>query len=137
MKLRRTRSGRAGSDEGSILPLINVVFLLLIFFMVVGSLSAADPFAIQPPRSISGNAGDPRDIVLLVAVDGRLALDGAVIDPAALRQAIENRLATATVREVHVKADGASEAAAVVGIMETLRGAGTERIRLMTVSGTE
>ncbi len=137
MKLARIRAGRTGSDENSILPLINVVFLLLIFFMVVGSLSAADPFAIEPPRSTSGEAGDPRDIVLLVAADGRLALDGAEIDPAALRPAIEDRLGTASVREVHVKADGASEAAAVVGIMETLRAAGAERIRLMTVSGGE
>ena len=35
------RSGR--SEDDRILPLINVVFLLLIFFMLAGKLSASDP----------------------------------------------------------------------------------------------
>ena len=35
---------RPGEDE-RILPLINVVFLLLIFFMLAGRLAVSDPFA--------------------------------------------------------------------------------------------
>ena len=73
MKLARRRSG-SGNDDDRILPLINVVFLLLIFFMVVGSLSATDPFQISPPTSVNGDAGDPKDVVLLIGADGRPAL---------------------------------------------------------------
>ena len=132
MKLARRRSG-SGNDDDRILPLINVVFLLLIFFMVVGSLSATDPFQIAPPTSINGEAGDPRDIVLLIGADGRLALDGKVTEPAGLQAAVAERLAAAPDQEVHVKADGGAEAVAVVAIMETLRRAGAERVRLMTI----
>lgn len=132
MKLAR-RSAGGGNDDDRILPLINVVFLLLIFFMVVGSLAATDPFQIEPPRSLNGEVGDPRDVVLLIGADGRLALDGAVIEPAGLQVAVTAKLATAADREVHVKADGGADATAVVALLETLRRAGAERVRLMTI----
>lgn len=132
MKLAR-RTGGGGTDDDRILPLINVVFLLLIFFMVVGSLSATDPFQIAPPTSANGAAGDPKDIVLLIGADGRLALDGAPLELAGLPAAVGDRLAAAADKEVHVKADGGAEATAVVAVMETLRQAGAERVRLMTV----
>lgn len=132
MKLERRRSG-GGNDDDRILPLINVVFLLLIFFMVVGSLSATDPFQITPPTSVNGEAGDPKDVVLLIGPDGRLALDGVEMQAAGLQDAMAERLAEAPDREVHVKADGGAEAVAVVGVLETLRRAGAERVRMMTV----
>lgn len=133
MRVARRRNGGSGSDDDRILPLINIVFLLLIFFMVAGSLSAADPFRIEPLRSLGGEAGEPRNVVLLIGADGRLALDGVAIDSAELQQAVAARLRDLAHPMVHVKADGAAEAAAVVGVMETLRRAGVERIRLMTV----
>lgn len=133
MRLARPRTGGSGNDDDRILPLINVVFLLLIFFMVVGSLSASDPFPIEPLRSVNGEAGDPKDIVLLIGADGRLALDGEQIEPAGLSEAIARRLEAAPHPEVHMKADGGAEATAVVAVMETLRTAGIERVRLMTV----
>jgi len=134
MKLARPRAGRTGREDDRILPLINVVFLLLIFFMVVGSLSATDPFPVEPPRSINGEAGDPKDVVLLIGEDGRLALDGAEITGTELEAAVAGRLKSAPHPEVHVKADGGAEASAVIAVMETLRRAGAERVRLMTVS---
>ena len=44
---------RPRNDEERILPLVNVVLLLLIFFMLAGRLAASDPFEIAPPRSAS------------------------------------------------------------------------------------
>lgn len=133
MRLARPKNGGSGSEDDRVLPLINVVFLLLIFFMVAGSLSAADPFRIQPPRSGNGEAGGPRDLVVLIGADGRLAIDGVALDVAALQSTIARRLKTNPHPEVHVKADGRAEAAVVVGLLETLRHAGIERVRLMTV----
>jgi len=44
---------RPDPTEERVLPLINVVFLLLIFFMLAGSLSVTEPFDIEPPASQS------------------------------------------------------------------------------------
>ncbi|MDZ7752785.1 MAG: biopolymer transporter ExbD [Gammaproteobacteria bacterium] len=129
----RFESPRPRNDEERILPLINVVFLLLIFFMVAGRLAASDPFHIEPPRSASGAAAEVRDMLVLVGADGRLALDGAVVDEATLEGAVAERLVHETTAEVRLKADGGAEAVRVVEVMELLREAGVERLKLLTV----
>ncbi|MEM1344164.1 MAG: biopolymer transporter ExbD [Pseudomonadota bacterium] len=118
------------SDDERILPLINIVFLLLIFFMVVGRLSAADPFEIVPPRSAS--EGQPANEPLLIAIgaEGQLALNGALISEEALLARIAG---DQTSNEVRLKSDGRVAAARVVALIEALRGIGVASVRLMTV----
>lgn len=129
MRLARAPSRRIGSEDDRILPLINVVFLLLIFFMVVGRLSVADPFRVEPPRSANGAGAERGPTVLLIGADGQLALDGKPVETGALAAAI-TELRTEAVR---VKADGAASAGLVVGVLRTLREAGVERTQLLTV----
>ena len=130
-----SRPRRRTSEDDRILPLINVVFLLLIFFMVAGRLAASDPFAIEPPASGSEGAAEPRDLVVLLGADGRLALDGQEMAKAALAAAVAQRLAAAGGLPVRHKAGGRTEADAVVAVMELLREAGVERLQLLTVPG--
>ncbi len=124
---------RPRNDEERILPLINVVFLLLIFFMLAGRLAASDPFEIAPPRSASEGPVATQDLLVLVGADGRLALDGEVLDEAALEAAVAERLSKDGDARVRLKADGRAEATDVVAVMELLRGAGVERLKLLTV----
>ena len=84
---------RPRNDEERVLPLINVVFLLLIFFMLAGKLSASDPFQVEPPRSLSEGPPTPQDSLVLVGADGRLALDGEIMEGPALKAALAARLA--------------------------------------------
>lgn len=132
--MRFAHSRRRNEDE-RILPLINVVFLLLIFFMLAGRFSASDPFEVEPPRSVSQGAATERDILVLVSADGRLALDGEIIEAAALGAAVADRLSPDKEMRLWLKADGSAEATRVVEVMELLRAAGAERLRLLTVTG--
>ena len=132
--MRFARSRRRNDDE-RILPLINVVFLLLIFFMLAGRFSASDPFEVEPPRSVSQGAATERDILVLVSADGRLALDGEIIEETALGTAVADRLSPDKKMRLWLKADGSAEAIRVVEVMELLRAAGAERLRLLTVTG--
>jgi biopolymer transport protein ExbD len=71
------RAPRRRLDEDErILPLINVVFLLLVFFMVAGRLTAGDPFPIDPPESAS-EGSPPEGRLIAFGPNGELALDGA------------------------------------------------------------
>lgn len=127
------RTARRTDDDGRILPLINVVFLLLIFFMVVGKLSVFDPFAVTPPTSRSEGLSDEQEMIVLVAADGRLALDGAVVDEAALKTAVAERMQTDQRTPVRLKADANAEAVRVVAVMELLRDAGVKQVSLLTL----
>lgn len=129
----RFESPRPRNDEERILPLINVVFLLLIFFMLAGRLAASDPFEIAPPRSASEGPAGARELLVLVGADGQLAVDGKVLDAAALKAAVAERLSGAADTRIRLKADGRAEATQVVVVMELLRHAGIERLKLLTV----
>ncbi|KAA5604085.1 biopolymer transporter ExbD [Roseospira marina] len=124
---------RHTSDDERILPLINVVFLLLIFFMLAGTLSAMDPFEITPPRSASSGEDNPRDIVVLVGADGRLALDGTPVAEADFEAALAAQLTESEGARVRLKADGHADATHVVALMERLRAAGVTRVLLLTI----
>ena len=127
---------RAKRDEERILPLINIVFLLLIFFMLAGQFSTSDPLGITPPVSLSQTpAPSPRALVL-IAADGRIALDGMSVSEAQLTEFVQARLAAGGVSELYVRADGRASAARVIAIMERLRSSGVEKLRLLTIATT-
>ncbi|MEM9044235.1 MAG: biopolymer transporter ExbD [Pseudomonadota bacterium] len=117
------------SPDDSILPLINVVFLLLIFFMVVGRLSASDPFEVIPPQSVS--RGEPAQDAFLIAVgaDGELALNGEIVGEDDLIAMVSE----ARVEQLRIKTDNRASAVVTVALIERLRGAGIASVRLMTV----
>lgn len=130
---RAFRTSRRPVDEDErILPLINVVFLLLVFFMVAGRLTADDPFPLEPPRSAS--EGPPTEgLLIALGPGGELALDGAMMGEADLLTAVQGQLARAPQTEIRVKADGGAQAAGLVALLGHLRKAGAETVMLMTV----
>lgn len=129
----RFEAPRPRDDDARVLPLINVVFLLLIFFMLAGALAPADPFRVEPPLSLSEAPPPPEPRVLLVGPDGRLALDGEPLDEATLLQRLGEGLEPgAPLPELHIKADATLEALQIVGLLETLRSTGLRHVRLLT-----
>lgn len=125
---------RRGSDDG-ILPLINVVFLLLIFFMLAGRLSATDPLPVEPPQSASPDPWRDAPVVIYLSADGRLAVDETPVDRERLAEVVrERRAAEGAASPVQLKADAVAEARSVIDLMSTLRGAGVESLRLVTIA---
>lgn len=124
---------RAPSEDQRVLPLINVVFLLLIFFMLAGQLASADPFRIEPPQSRSEGTGAAAELTVLVGAQGQLALDGEEMSAEALQAAVADRLAADPGSRLRLKADRAAEATQVVAVMERLRAAGVARLKLLSV----
>lgn len=129
----RQPARRPRNDEERVLPLINIVFLLLIFFMVAGRLAANDPFHVEPANSTSEGLPSAAPLLVLVAADGRLGLDGREVDRDALGRTVAGRIAADPSARVRLKADGRADATEVVGVMELLREAGVRKLDLLTV----
>ncbi|MDX1633683.1 MAG: biopolymer transporter ExbD [Marinobacter sp.] len=68
--------------EDSLLPLINLVFLLLMFFIVAGQMSEARLPELPPIAGQGGEQGPRAD--LMMAADGRLRVAGQSVEPANL-----------------------------------------------------
>lgn len=132
---RQRAQGRSVDGEGGVLPLINVVFLLLVFFMLAGTLTTQDLLEIEPTTSRSETVPGDQDFVVLVGADGRLALEDDVLDLDGLARAVAARLTEAADAPVWVKADARADAVVLVDVLDRLRQAGVAEVRLLTAQG--
>jgi len=115
------------------LPLINIIFLMLIFFMIAGTLSQTDPFPVSPPQSISDAATNQDEHVLLIGVAGRLAFNGEVIQRNTLQDQLQDWRAKNPGRLLRVKSDLAVDSVDLIAVLEDARAAGLDRLELLTV----
>lgn len=130
MKLDRRQPRR---ELVNITPLIDVVFILLVFFMLAGAIEPDEPFPLAPAASASEIRGDVQDFVVLVDPDGRLALDDRVLTPDTLKEAVRQALTDQPGALIQLKPDAEADAVMVIEVMETIREAGASYIVLLTV----
>ena len=126
-----TPPARAGQDDDErILPLINVVFLLLIFFMIVGSFTEVTPFEVEPPAASAGGPADEEAPLLYLGADGQLALGQETVALTELGWRLSSAGAPVLLR---IQADNRAAATRLVAVMAELRRAGVEKIQLLTL----
>ena len=109
---------------GDVIPMINVAFLLLIFFLVMARLAPPEPLDVAPP--LAGGAETEGETVLFVDAKGTIALD-AHRDEAALNE-LKNRSGP-----VLIKADADLDAVTFARLLAQLAEMGRTDIRLATV----
>ncbi|TNJ47479.1 biopolymer transporter ExbD [Phaeobacter sp. B1627] len=110
----------------SIVPMINVVFLLLIFFLMTSRLAQPDPFEITPPTA-DLDAPVEAEATLYVDKTGRLSFDGVEGDAALARLA----QVSASDAVLQLRADSALEAAKAAALLKDLSAAGFARVELV------
>ncbi len=119
---------RGLTQDGAIVPMINVVFLLLIFFLMTAQITPPDPFTITPPAATAVPA-DTAAATLFISADGALSYGGAA-DAVALALLASHPAD----HPLHVRADAALGAAELARLLPQIAGAGIETIRLITVT---
>ncbi|MDO5527882.1 MAG: biopolymer transporter ExbD [Paracoccus sp. (in: a-proteobacteria)] len=99
----------------SIIPMINVVFLLLVFFVLTAQIAPSTPFEVDPPES---EAEIPaQDIgVLYISSEGALAYDDARGD--AVWPLIAARSGDSP---LEIRADGGASGVLIASILKRLR----------------
>ncbi|MFA5630793.1 MAG: biopolymer transporter ExbD [Porticoccaceae bacterium] len=131
-----SRRRRKRRDEGvNLTPLIDVVFLLLIFFMVSMSFSRETRLAVALPQAQGGAPEDEPVEPIRLGVDraGRYAIAGqqlAASDVTALMAALQQAAGGDSSRPVIVAADGDAPHRAVVKVMDAATRLGFSRLRL-------
>ncbi|HEY7883453.1 MAG TPA: biopolymer transporter ExbD [Cellvibrionaceae bacterium] len=123
---------RPDQSEERILPLINVVFLLLIFFMIAGTLSVTEPFDIKPTHSDTEAQVATDTLRILLGHQGQLALQEKTVTEVFLLTEVGKKIASNPSTRVQLKADGRVAGNKVVQLMERLREAGVEKLQLLT-----
>ena len=120
-------------EPDTIVPLLNVVFLLLIFFIMTGALHAVDYFNVNPPSSSSEFHASLDNTVILISADGRIAIDNIEVDEVDLQLTVSDKMATNASAVFRIKADGRVDATRVVEVMELIEAVGVRRVMLLTL----
>lgn len=126
---RRIQVSDDSPAQEPMLPLINIVFLLLIFFMIAGSLQKLGPFDVDPPASSTAESQPEDTIVLWFGKNAEIGIDdrqGKIADLTALLPA------DYAGRPVEIRADRTTEGARVVALLKRLQELGIEKVQLMT-----
>ena len=133
MKLSaRLEASNLASIDDRIMPLINIVFLLLIFFLVAGAIREVEPVEVDPPRSLVEAESVTDALTIYAASDGRIALGATMLDRNAFDLAIAAAVAADPDQPIRIVADRDVEAVKVISILETLRASGSSRVKLVT-----
>lgn len=130
MKLGTPRPAARSVDD-SMLPLINLVFLLMVFVLLLGAVAVPEVLPVQPPQATALRPGQAGHRGLLIAADGRLALDGEVFGAPALPARAAAWARRHPGQRLQVKADARFDAGALLRLLHVLREAGIEDLRLL------
>ena len=118
--------------EVTVVPMVNVVFLLLIFFMLVGRIAPGDELQASPPLSLSSQMQSNEPVRIIITADGQIGIEKDKLKAANLNQVITEMLQENPERSFQLKADARLEANRLIHIMEILRQAGVRELTLLT-----
>jgi biopolymer transport protein ExbD len=114
------------SVQINIAPLVDVVFLLVIFFAVSTTFLESAGLKLELPESTSTSSREARDVVVLLAADGTLVLDEQRLDKEQLGARLREALAERERKVVILRADTETAHGDVVRVMDVIREAGAE-----------
>jgi|TARA_B110000438_G_scaffold27062_1_gene25865 biopolymer transport protein ExbD len=116
----------------NLVPLINIVFLLLIFFMLSGTLAKTDLFEVSPPKSNTSSSAEAPELVILISDDSKIALDNQPIKIKDLETILAKILETTNIEEILIKADGNAKAGILSTVIKHIRNVGIKRAAIVT-----
>lgn len=130
------------APEATLLPMINVVFLLLIFFMISARMTAPDPFPVTPPEAAAQEADEAQGhFTLHLGRDGQPGYRDAIGEAALplLASARADHCARADCAQVAprltLRADAGLPAATLAGLVPRLSALGFTDLELLVRPG--
>jgi len=127
---------RKRNDEGpgeiDLTPMLDVVFILLIFFIVTSVFVTEAGIEISKPQASSADPKSKDLILIAVSPDGDIWMDGEQVDPRFIRSRFELRLAEAPNSSVIIQGDRAATNEHVMSILRAAREAEIASVSIST-----
>lgn len=126
---------RSNQLDDNMIPLINIVFLMLIFFMMAGQLNSSNLIKIQPPTSQQQSVLEEHDAILLISAEGQLAVNDVLIEANKLTEHLKQKISESNDAQsftLLVKTDATVPVTKLTTLLKQVRAAGILKVSLAT-----
>jgi biopolymer transport protein ExbD len=124
---------RRSSHVPNLTPLIDIVFLLLIFFMLTSHFVREDSLDIELPEAESGQQLDERkSIEIIINAQGQWLYKDELIDAERLKQVLPDDLSKRLEKRVRIRGDKVSDLGSAVTLLDIAREAGATGVDIVT-----
>jgi biopolymer transport protein ExbD len=120
----------ADQSEINLTPMLDVVFIMLIFFLVVAAFIREAGLDLDRPSAPPRPVAEDQSILILIEDDNEIRIGARSIDPRALRGEIERLRAANPDYRLVIRADRRSANKTLVQVMDASRQAGVYNIAL-------
>lgn len=130
LRSRLSAANRTGGEEPEInmAPLIDMVFILLIFFLVTTSFVRESGVKVDRPLASTAQSKEKGALMVGVRADGALFIDHRQVDLRSVRGLVERFLAEDPKGAVVIVADRASATGRVIEVLDQARLAGARDV---------
>ena len=130
MRLGSVTNSPPSSEEPNLAPLIDIVFILLIFFVVTTTFARDLGIDVKRPKAGTATEQPAHLVRVAVGAGGEYAVDGRATSSWRLEAEVEDRIAHCAEKAVLVVADRSVDADTLVSVMDTCRKAGAIQVAL-------
>ena len=124
------RAREVEESEVNLTPMLDVVFIMLIFFIVTASFVKESGIDISRPPAATAERKEKGNILIAITNTDQIWIDRRQVDPRALRANIERLHAENPQGSVIIQADIESKNGLLVTVMDAARLAGVNSVSL-------
>ena len=131
--MRRVFSNVTPADEETeinITPMLDVVFIMLIFFIVTASFVKESGIEVDRPSAVTAVVKEQGNILVAITAEGQIWIDRRQVDPRAVRANIERLHAENPQGSVVIQADKSSTTEMLIQVMDAARQAGVYNVSI-------
>jgi biopolymer transport protein ExbD len=128
--MRRRRDRRKSESAVDLTPMLDVVFIMLIFFIVTASFVKESGIEISRPGASTATRKEKGNILIAISANDQIWMNRRQVDPRALRANIERMHAENPQGAVIIQADMEAKTGLLVKVMDAARAAGVKSVSL-------
>ncbi len=130
MRTNRFQLEEDDEVEVNLTPMLDVVFIMLIFFIVTASFVKESGIDVNRPNAATAERKEKGNILVAISEDNQIWIDRRQVDPRALRANIERMHAENPNAAVVIQADEESKNKLLVQVMDAARMAGVKNVSI-------
>lgn len=121
---RKERHAKAEEAEMNMTPMLDVVFIMLIFFIVTSSFVKESGVEVQEPGAFTAESKPLANVFVGIQANDKIWIQKKPVDPKNLRPVIESVMAENPGGSIVIQADEGSKTETLVEVLNAAKAAG-------------